>query len=193
MLKTMRNALYSSAPDGVKYFLYDDLPIVWSDLQDSRARDKTRLANGNPLWLPRLTENVLHLTAWSKMRVGLAKVPMAERTYSEMKLNGGPQAQKTQEYLSHTGQIFDHILSHKPYRAVTDVRFQEIKTHLDWFYSWFAAVQRRTETESLTKRAKNRFFLASQTWANLRCMVSGWTNGETQGIILWVSDSLSRF
>ena len=193
VLKSTRNALFSSRPGGVRDFWFDGKPISWMHIVDAYHRNFTK---GLSEWrdVPNLTQDAIELTAWSKMRVKLAMVIFSDRLIAEMTRyvteSKDQQPVKTIEYLQAGAGIFNILLCPKTEllrRSQLQVKFETLDRHLSWFSDWhedWKAKCAQAERDVLTSqgvhevkfvRAENvkKFMSVHQTYLNLRAMVAG--------------------
>jgi len=163
---------------------------------------KTALADRGQGWhnVSNLTTEVVELTSWTKMRVNLAKVVFNNKFRAELAAHISEQrasnrpdlhAEITAKFLKVNYDIFLSKVMNKAAKisSIDDPFFVELETHLDFFYQWKADVESRVEagggTESDKTDKKTRFFLAKETWLNIRIFVRGW--------IACMKDFLKRF
>jgi hypothetical protein len=73
-LKIMRNLLFNSRPGGTRNLHIRGKPLSWASIRRCRDRDVTRLQGMQWQLIPKLTDQVVNLNNWTKMRVHLAKV-----------------------------------------------------------------------------------------------------------------------
>ena len=177
-MKSMRNALWSSSPDRKRNFFFKGDVMSWTVLEEIRERDELRSIQGHWKQVPKLTDEVVNLTNWSKMRVHLALVVFSERTRAELKTYlqssfDDTQARGTLRYLDACAGIFDILLLKEKIETPDDARFAELRAQMIFFEEW-RAEQLAMLTEGTTRAKADKCFLATQTWMNLRILVNAW-------------------
>jgi hypothetical protein len=80
LMKSVRNALYNSKPDGPRLFHdLNDVPFGWATIQTLWASDH-RFHCRKTL----LSDSAINLSGWSKMNVQYAKAPFQDKTLAEL-------------------------------------------------------------------------------------------------------------
>jgi hypothetical protein len=151
-----------------------------------RRKDVDLLSKEGGKLLPRLTQEAIYLTPFTKMRVNLAMKVVNEDTIKVMRAKGGDEAQMTANYLEQVNIIFNFLLSREGHTSeMADKAIERVQTALRWFEDWHAEVQaeidkikaakdmdKKTIKKLIAKKKKER--LAPQTFAELRHCVNSY-------------------
>lgn len=125
--------------------------------------------------MPKLTNEHVYLTSYSKMRVNLATQVLSETLSKVMMAYSTPETHETANFLSMMDKFFDCCNSrpdatvHKrkpflaPYTSVDDSRFDFLKnTFLKYFADWKCSIDEREG--KITNDEQSKMFISSQTY-----------------------------
>ena len=169
LIKTLRNALYSSGTNSVRYLWNNGFHLLWEHISKLYYED---LERGLKL-LPKITHDHIHLNSYSKMTVSFAAQVLSNRVATILKQYGTNEVKETARYCDLIDQFFDCMNVRtpkedkktyskpfqKPYRSTTDSRFTWIKSDfLAYFEDWKAKVDARLPVE-LTKTERAKMFI----------------------------------
>ena len=128
-----------------------------------------------PRTMPKLTNEHVYLTSYSKMRVNLATQILSETVSKVMMAYFPPETHETAVFLGLMDKFFDccnsrpagSVHKRKPFLApctsVDDSRFDFLEsTFLKYFKDWKSSINERKE--KFTKDDKSKMFLSSQTY-----------------------------
>ena len=175
LLKTARNNLANSGSGSNTRRLWNNgKELLWKHIIDLYETDRKNM----PRTMPKLTNEHVYLTSYSKMRVNLATQILSETVSKVMMAYSPPETHETAVFLGLMDKFFDCCNSrpagsvHKrkpflaPYTSVDDSRFDFLKnTFLKYFKDWKSSIDERKE--KFTKDDKSKMFLSSQTYQGI--------------------------
>ena len=177
LLKTARNCLLNSG-SGVcsRYMWNNDNYLIWRHICDLYNMD---LETGLKL-VPKLSNEHIHLSSYSKMKVKLAVQVLSDTVASVLENVCRPECSWTAEYCKKLDSFFDCLNVRsleeyknkrkpflEPYKVISDKRIEWLLTDfLDYFKEWQVSISRREGP--FTKEDKARMFISWQTYVSLK-------------------------
>ena len=180
LIKTMRNCLYSSGYGRSARLMWNaGNDILWKHVTDIYYED---LDCGLQL-LPKLTNDHINLTSYSKMNVKLATQVLSYSVSNVIKKFAPPGAAGTATFCEMADKFFDCLNVRnteegkrklkpflKPYSSVNDERFNWLLTDmLQYFEQWKISIQNRTG--NFTTDEKSKMFISWQTYEGIKITV----------------------
>lgn len=172
LIKTLRNNLYNSGSNTNTKFLKKDAKyLLWKHVKDLCSEDiKNEIKR-----LPKITQNHIFLTPYSKMRVNLAAQVMSASVGNLMLTDSPTDCSETAQYILQCNNFFDcmNVRSRKegglkrndnllPYVLPNDPRLEIIlKDFLGYFEKWKSSIS--AESKSVQKK----MFISEQTHEGL--------------------------
>lgn len=176
LVKTTRNCLAHSRSGGSRYMWNAGMTIIWEHICQLFYQD---IENGLKL-LPRLTNDHIHLSSYSVMRVNLAAQVLSASVAAVLKAYGPPEAAGTAQFALMMDKFFDclnvrstseHKTKRKPYLAPYtspyDERFSWLEVEfLPFFEEW--QISTKIRPGEYTPNARSKMFISWQTYEGLR-------------------------
>lgn len=171
LMKTARNCLES-----LSRILWNDGDYLsWQHI----VREYNRDLDDGLKSLPKLTQDHMNLSSYSKMTVRFAVQVLSESVSKVLKLSGDDQVKGTAKYCEMMDKFFDcvNVRSLKegeheikpflePYKSLNDERFTWLKEEfLPYFTSWLKSINERPG--EFTKQDKAKMFISRQTHEGL--------------------------
>lgn len=172
LVKTARNNLANSGSGSNTRRLWNNGKcLLWKHIVDLYEADRVNMVRT----MPKLTNEHVYLTSYSKMRVNLATQVLSETVSKVMMAYSTPETHETAIFLSMMDKFFDCCNSrpdaslHKrkpflaPYTSLDDSRFDFLKnTFLKYFADWKCSIDEREG--KFTNDEKSKMFISSQTY-----------------------------
>ena len=181
LMKTARNCLYNSGNGRhTRYMWKNGMFILWNHISDIFCEDRECGLH----ILPKLTNEHIKLTPYSKMNVRLAAQVLSSTVSKVLVAYGPPKAAETAHFCSLMIYFFDimnirNTQSHEferkpmlaPFTSVNDPRFSwHRNVFLKYFQDWLNSVEQRQV--NFTKDARQKMFISSQTYEELKITVN---------------------
>ena len=179
LMKTARNCLYNSGKGRyTEYMWTNDVFMLWNHISDIFYEDRECGLH----ILPKLTNEHIKLTPYSKMNVRLAAQVLSSTVSKVLLAYGPPEAAETAHSLM---DFFFEIMnirntqSHEferkrmlpPFTSVNDPRFSWPRfVFLKYFPDWLNSVEQRQG--NFTKDALQKMLIASETYEGLKITVN---------------------
>ena len=175
LIKTARNNLANSGSGSNTRRLWNNgKHLLWKHIVDLYEADRKNMVRT----MPKLTNEHVYLTSYSKMRVNLATQVLSETVSNIMMAYSSSETQETATFLLMMDKFFDCCNSRPemsgqkrkpflaPYTSVNDSRFNFLKeTFLNYLANWKASIDERKG--NFTKDDKSKMFLSSQTYQGI--------------------------
>ena len=180
LLKTARNCLFNSGYGrATRYMWNNNKYIVWQHIIQLYNEDYDRQLK----YLPKLTDQHIYLTSYSKMTVKFAVQVLSETTARILQNFGTPETSETANYCQMLDKFFDclnvrSLDEHqrklkpflKPYTSVDDERFLWLtQEFLPYLETWKENTQ--NQPGNFTKNARSKMFISYQTFFGLQITV----------------------
>ena len=180
LIKTARNCLSNSgAGRSTRYMWNDGFHLLWSHI----AAIYNEQLESDLKFVPKLTNDHIHLTSYSVMRVNLAAQVLSDTVGKVLSEFGPPEAAGTARFCLMMDKFLDclnvrntveHELKRKPflkpYTDCSDERFSWLDTFLEYFSLWKESVENRPGNFSQT--AKSKMFISWQTHEGIEVTVN---------------------
>ena len=178
LLKTLRNALYSSGTNLTRYLWNDGYHLLWEHISKMYYEDQER---GLKL-LPKITHDHIHLNSYSKMTVKFAAQVLSKTMAAVLKQYGGKEVKETAKFCDLIDSFFDCLNVRsprniddrkrkpflRPYCSVEDERFTWITSvFLPYFKDWKSKVENRPDQGELTKTERDKMFIPRQSYEGI--------------------------
>lgn len=146
--------------------------LLWKHVVDLCKIDRENLVKR----LPKIRDEHLNLTAYSRMRVNLAAQVMSASVANLMMVDSPPECSETATYILLVNKFFDcmncrsrregHFKRNDnllPYENTTDPRFDMLLNEfLPYFHNW------KTSIAAEVKSAQTKMFISDQTYEGLK-------------------------
>ena len=180
LIKTLRNCLSNfGSGQETRYMWNSSFFILWSHI----CRIYNEQLQSSLKFAPKLTNDHINLTPYSKMRVNLAAQVLSETVGSVLHQFGPPEAQGTANVCLMVDKFFDclnvrntveHELKRKPFlkpcHSVDDERFAWLDSFLEYFRLWKESIEERQDGD-FSQNTKTRMFISWQTYEGLQVTV----------------------
>ncbi|KAL9953963.1 hypothetical protein ACROYT_G041447 [Oculina patagonica] len=176
-LKNMIAALYSSRQLGTKEFTKDDIQFGWKAVETVFAQELERAENGLSRKVPGLKYAFVYRDNWTRLNVRPAKI-MQQRfmiaTVQDLAREANSDSSgKTAAYLDACNLLFEQgLLSRRRINNKESPVLANIRKGMSFFEEWCASHEDTVYADN-SKKARQRKFLAWQTWDLLRLVVNG--------------------
>lgn len=175
LIKTARNNLANSGSGSNTRKLWNNgKALLWKHIMDLYETDRKNMIR----MMPKLSNEHVYLTSYSKMRVNLAAQVLSETVSKVMMAHGSTDTSETATFLSMMDRFFDccntkpEVSVHKrkpylaPYISASDFRFDFLKnTFLKYLETWKASINQRQG--NFSKDDKSKMFLSVQTYEGM--------------------------
>ena len=176
LLKTIRHNLANSGAGlKTKYLWNKDKDMLWSHVIDCYKKDCSMQVRR----LPKITQDHIYLTSFSKMRVNLAAQVMSASFSKVMQSYCSNATSETANFIGLVDKFFDCFNSrslteaeHKrkpflaPFKDIHDVRFEFLENQfLKYLKDWKDAIANRKG--AFSKLEKSIMFLSEQTYEGI--------------------------
>ncbi|ORZ31438.1 hypothetical protein BCR44DRAFT_222649 [Catenaria anguillulae PL171] len=189
-LKKLRNSLFNSnrqLQHGEKKFAWCVVEALLQFKKVTNGFDPAR----------RVTDDSVHLTAWTKMRVGLAAGVMHEYVAKQIEMDVKPTNNMDQnmingtvEYIRRVARFYEIMTDTACFKSMDDPRFAELDAIVEWFTVWKKWVDEQvdaakqlpaaTDEEKKAQAAKIKeakaMFITNEAYEDLCICVHGFKN-----------------
>ncbi|XP_047135769.1 uncharacterized protein LOC124812779 [Hydra vulgaris] len=179
LMKTARNCLsHSGTGHSTRLMWNNGFFLLWSHIQQIFEE---QLESGLK-FVPKLTNDHIHLTPYSAMKVSLAAQVLSETVGSVLANFGPPEAAGTSTFCImmdkffdclNVRNTFDHRLKKKPflkpYESLTDERYHWLDEFLEYLRLWKVSIE--TRAGHYNDNSKSKMFLSWQTYEGLKITV----------------------
>ena len=139
-LKKLRNSLFNSN----RLLQFRGQKMSWCVIEELlRIKKSTRGFD----YIPKIGDDAVHLTSWTKMRVGLAANVMHKDVADKIVMDVKPSGKMDQEtidgtaaYIRRVARFYEIMTDKVAFTSMDDPRFQELDEIVAWFTAWKAWV-----------------------------------------------------